>query len=83
MTSFNMESLINAPPCFPSEKPPCIDLILTNKKRLFKNFKKYKVGISDHHPSLSQMRSQYIQGNPKIEFYQDYKSFNFESFNSK
>ena len=31
MTSFNMESLINAPPCFPSEKPPCIDLILTNK----------------------------------------------------
>ena len=29
------------------------------------------------------MRSQYIQGNPKIKFYQDYKSFNFESFNNE
>ena len=44
MTSFNMESLINAPPCFPSEKPPCIDLILTNKKPLFKISKSTKLG---------------------------------------
>ena len=29
------------------------------------------------------MRSQYIQGNPKIKFYRDYKSFNFEPFNNE
>ena len=29
------------------------------------------------------MRSQYIQGNPKIKFYRDYKTFNFESFNNE
>ena len=29
------------------------------------------------------MRSQYIQGNPKIKFYREYKYFNFESFNNE
>ena len=36
-TLFHPESLINTPTCFQSEKPRCIDLILTNKKSLFKN----------------------------------------------
>ena len=80
MTLFNLESLINTPTCFQSEKPRCIDLILTNKKSLFKNSKTFEVGISDHHHLvLTSMRSEYIQGNPKIKFYRDYKSFNFES----
>ena len=46
MTLFNLESLINTPTCFQSEKPRCIDLILTNKKSLFKNSKTFEVGIS-------------------------------------
>ena len=67
MTQFNLESLINTPTCFQSEKPRCIDLIITNKKSLFKNSKTFEVGISDHHHLiLTSMRSQYIQGNPKI-----------------
>ena len=36
-TLFNLESLIKTSTCFQSEKPRCIDLILTNKKSLFKN----------------------------------------------
>ena len=28
------------------------------------------------------MRIQVIKGNPKVKFYRDYKSFNFESFNN-
>ena len=84
ITLFNLESLINTPTCFQSKKPRCIDLILTNKKSLFKNSKTFEVGISDHHHLvLTSMRSQYIQGNPKIKFYRDYKSFNFESFNNE
>ena len=31
------EVLINKPTCFQSANPTCIDLILANKKRLFKN----------------------------------------------
>ena len=54
------------------------------KKSLFKNSKTFEVGISDNHDLvLTSMRSQYIQGNPKIKFYRDYKSFNFESFNNE
>ena len=84
MTLFNLESLINTPTCFQSEKPRCIDLMITNKKSLFKNSKTFEVGISDHHHLiLTSMRSQYIQGNPKIKFYRDYKSFNFESFHNE
>ena len=48
MTLFNLESLINTPTFFESEKPRCIDLILTNKKSLFKNPKTFEDGISDH-----------------------------------
>ena len=84
MTLFNLEGLINTPTCFQSEKPRYIDLILTNKNSLFKNSKTFEVGIFDqHHPVLTSMRSQYIQGNPKIKFYRDYKSFNFEAFNNE
>ena len=78
-TLFHPESLINTPTCFQSEKPRCIDLILTNKKSLFKNFKTSEVGISDHHHLvLTSLRLQYIQGKPKTKFYRDCKSFNFE-----
>ena len=57
MTLFNYESLINTPTCVPSEKPPCIDSILANKKSLFKNFRTFEVGISDqHHLILTSLR---------------------------
>ena len=84
MTLFNLESLKNTLTCLESGKPRCIDLILTNKKSLFKNSKTLEVGISDHrHLILTPLRLQYIQGNPKTKFYRDYKSFNFESFNNE
>ena len=43
MTLFNLESFINTPTCFQSEKPRCIDLILTNKKSLLKIPKRSKL----------------------------------------
>ena len=75
--------MIKSPTCFQSSKPTCIDLILTNKKELFKNSKTFEFGISDHHLlTLTSMRIQFIKGNPKIKFHRNYKSFNFESFNN-
>ena len=72
MTLFNLESLINTPTWFQSDKHRCIDLILTNKKSVIKNFKTFEVGISDHdHLILTSLRLQYIQGNPKTKFYRD------------
>ena len=37
MITFDMECLIKKPTCFQSVKPNCVDLILTNKRKLFKN----------------------------------------------
>ena len=71
------------PTCFQSSKPTYIDLIHTNKKELFKNSKTFEFGISDHRLlTLTSMRIQFIKGNPKVKFYRDYKSFNFEFFNN-
>ena len=82
-TLFNLESLIKSPTCFQSSKPTCIDLILTNKKELFKNSKTFEVSISYHHLlTLISMRIQFLKGNPKVKLYRIYKSFQFESFNS-
>ena len=48
-STFDMECFIKKPTCFQSVKPNCIDLILKNKKELFKNLNILEVGISDHH----------------------------------
>ena len=69
-TLFNLESLIKSPTCFHSSKPTCIDLILTNKKELFKNSKTFEVGISDHHLlTLTSMRIHIVKDNPKVKCY--------------
>ena len=49
MTLFNLESLINTLTCFQSEKPRCINLILTNNNSLL---------FDHHHLLLTLMRSQ-------------------------
>ena len=51
MNTFNLDSLTNKPTCFQSANPTCIDLILTNKKNLFKNSNVLEVGVSDRHSS--------------------------------
>ena len=51
--AYNLNNLINKPTCFQSNKPTCIDLILTNKKNLFKLSNTFETGISDHHELVS------------------------------
>ena len=64
----NLESLINKPTCFQSTNPTCTDLILTNKKSVFKNSDVLEVGISDHHSLITTaLRTQLIKGNAKME----------------
>ena len=81
MSTFDMECLINKPTCFQSAKPNCIDLILTNKKELFKNSNVLEVGISDHHSFIvTTLKSQLIKGNAKMKLYRKYSSFQMEMF---
>ena len=46
---FGLECLIKKPTCFQSKNSSCIDLILKNKKDLFRNSNVLEVRISDHH----------------------------------
>ena len=58
MNTFNLECLIKKQTCFQSSNPRCIDLILTNKKELFKNSDVFQVWITDHH---SYNKTRYLQ----------------------
>ena len=81
MNIFDVECLIKKPTCFQSLNPCCIDLILTNKKELFKNSDLFEVEISDHHSSIvTALKSQLLKGNPKTKLYRDYSSFNLDIF---
>ena len=78
-----MNNLINKPTCFHSNTPTCIDLIITNKKNLFKlsNYT-FETGISDHHKLVSTiLKSGSFKGTPKIKIYRSYKKFELENFN--
>ena len=51
--SYNLTSLIKQPTCLKnSEKPSCIDLILTNKPKSFQSTCVIETGLSDFHKTL-------------------------------
>ena len=79
--AYNLNNLINKPTCFQSNTPTCIDLILTNKKDLFKLSNTFETGISDHHKLVSTiLKSGSFKGTPKIKIYRSYKNFELENF---
>ena len=81
MNTFDLECLIKKPTCFQSTSPSCIDLILTNKKKFFKNSNVLEVGISDYHSLIvTALRSQLVKGNGNTKLYRDYNSFDIKSF---
>ena len=84
MNSFGLECLIKKPTYFQSKNPSCIDLILTNKKDLFKNSNVLEVGISDHHSlTITTLKSQLVKGNAKTKLYRDYSEFNMDNFKAE
>ena len=79
---YNLNNLINKPTCFQSNTPTCIDLILNNKKYLFKLSNTFEAGISDYHKLVSTILiSGNFKGTPKIKVYRSYKTFELENFN--
>ena len=69
INSLDLECLIKKPTCFQSKNPSCIDLILTNKKELFKNWNVLEGAISDHHSLIiTALKSQLVKGNAKQNY---------------
>ena len=80
--AYKLNNLINKSTCFQSNKPTCIDLILTNKKNLFKLSNTFETGISDHQKLVSTiLKSGSFKGIPKMKIYRSYKKFELENFN--
>ena len=84
MNSFVLQCLIKKPTCFQSKNPSCIDLILTNKKDLFKSSNVLEAGSSDHHSLIiTALKRQLAKGNPKTKLFLDYSEFNMDNFNAE
>ena len=75
-----LTNLIKTNTCFKG-KGWSIDLILTNRKYSFKYTSSYETGLSDHHHMIyTMLNSSYINIEPKLLNYRDYKNFNFGNF---
>ena len=79
--NFSLEHLIDEPTCFKGSRS-CIDLIITNRKRYFKNTCVTVTGISDFHKLTAvSLKSQILKAPPKIKTYRNYKTFDENRFN--
>ena len=78
----NMENLVNKFTYYKNpNKPTCIDLMLTNKSRFFKNSSVLQTGLSDSHKMiLTVTRVYFAKQNPKVVYYRDCKKFSNDLF---
>ena len=74
--------MINKPTCYKKpDRPPCIDLILTNSYRSFQNSCAKEKGLSDFHKTVVKvMKTTYRKLEPRIVYYRDFKYFCSNSF---
>ena len=81
MQAYDFSSLIKKPTCYQSITPSCIDLILTNRKSLFKLSNNFETGLSDHHKLVCTiLKSGGFKGAPIEKIYCSYKTFDVSSF---
>ena len=75
-------NLVKEPICFKNvDNPSCIDLILTNKPLYFQMTTVIETGISDFHKlTITTLKSSFIEQEPKIFNYRNFKYFNNENF---
>ena len=76
LESNNLTTLIKTNTGFKG-KESSIDLILTNRKYLFKYTSSYEKGL---HMIYTMSKSSFINIEPKLLNYRDYKNFNFRNF---
>ena len=81
MQAYDFSSLIKKPTCYQSNTPSCIDLILTNRKSLFKLSNTFETGLSDHHKLVCTiLKSGGFKGAPIEKIYRSYKTFDVSNF---
>ena len=71
-----LKNLINKPRCFKnSEKPTCIDPILSNRPTYFQLSTVLETGLSDFHLlAVTEFKMGFTKSKPRITTYRDYKN---------
>ena len=80
-----LKNLINKPTCCNnSEKPTCIDLILTNQPTLFQRSAVLETGLSDFHLlTVTKFKMSFQKCKPRIITYRNYKNYDNDIFRSE
>ena len=79
--AYDLSSLIKKPTCHHSHTPSYIDLILTNRKRLFQLCNTFETGLSDHHKLIcTVLKSGGFKGAPIKKIYRSCKTFDADQF---
>ena len=79
---YDLQNLINEPTCYKNaNNPSCIDVILTNRKKIFQDSSTIETGLSDHHKMvLTVLKSNFEKQDPTILKYRSYKHFEENTF---
>ena len=74
---FNFKNLVKDPTCYKNpENPSCIDLIFTNRYRMFQDTITVEIGLSDcHKMTVTVLKTYFKKCKPNIISYRDYKYF--------
>ena len=81
MQTYEFSRLIKKPICYQSITPSSIDLILTNRKNLFKLSNTFETGLSDHHKLVcTVLKSGGFKGAPIEKICRSYKTFDVSDF---
>ena len=80
-----LKNLINEPTCSKnSEKPTCIDLILTNQPTLFQHSTVLETGLSDFHLfTMTEFKMSFQKCKTHIITYRNYKNYDSNVFRSE
>ena len=79
--TFSLYNLIKGKTCFKSVSGSSIDVMLTNRRKMFMKSTTITTGLSDHHQLiLSCFRSKFTKLPPKYIYYREYKKFNENNF---
>ena len=78
----NLKNLITEPTCYKNaEHPSCIDLMLTNRCKIFKCTTTIETGLSDFHKmTLTVLKQHFKKAPPKIITYREYKNYIPQNF---
>jgi len=81
---YDLDNLIKQPTCYKNAcNPSSIDVMLTNRKKSFKNSVAIETGLSDHHKMIITVLNVHCKKNePTKRKYRSYKTFDNTEFNN-